>query len=194
MRSRTRPLRSDAGVTFVANERGLPDDPHFEAEGVYVAVLREPRARYLSQYLHLKQYGEAYLRVRCGRKLCCRPLPRASRRSADGLTAQGEHPKWPGELRHMGVLPEEGVPPLAVVLAGGAADFLSSLFASDAAPAQPDARSASQGATGAWRPASETASRRARLRAPLRMACQMAAQRLRTCAPPRRTSRRSTLC
>ena len=48
----------------MANERGLPDEPYFEAGGVYVAMLREPRARYLSQYLHLKQYGEAYLRVR----------------------------------------------------------------------------------------------------------------------------------
>ena len=51
----------------MANERGLPDEPYFEAGGVYVAMLREPRARYLSQYLHLKQYGEAYLRVRSGR-------------------------------------------------------------------------------------------------------------------------------
>jgi hypothetical protein len=31
---------------------------------------------------------------------------------------QGEHKKWPGELRHMGVLPSEGVPSLAVMLAG----------------------------------------------------------------------------
>ena len=56
--------RSNSAVTLVANERGLPDEPYFEAGGVYVAMLREPRARYLSQYLHLKQYGEAYLRVR----------------------------------------------------------------------------------------------------------------------------------
>ena len=57
-------VRSNSAVTFVANERGLPDEPYFEAGGVYVAMLREPRARYLSQYLHMKQYGEAYLRVR----------------------------------------------------------------------------------------------------------------------------------
>ena len=54
-------------LSFVANERGLPDAPFFDAAALYVAVLREPRARYLSQYLHLKLYGEAYLLVRATR-------------------------------------------------------------------------------------------------------------------------------
>jgi hypothetical protein len=69
---------SAAAVSFVANERGLPDEPHFEAEGVYVAVLREPRARYLSQYLHVKEYGEAYLRVRAPRRRLCSACVRAA--------------------------------------------------------------------------------------------------------------------
>lgn len=56
--------RRHSAVSFIANERGLPNEAHFEPGGLYVAVLREPRARYLSQYLHLKLYGEAYLRVR----------------------------------------------------------------------------------------------------------------------------------
>jgi hypothetical protein len=122
--------RSAAAVSFVANERGLPDEPHFEAEGVYVAVLREPRARYLSQYLHVKEYGEAYLRVRAPRRrLCCACVRAAHVHPLSFVRlsvfaprvrtqTQGEHKKWPGELRHMGVLPSEGMPSLAVMLAG----------------------------------------------------------------------------
>ena len=112
--------RSDSAVTFIANERGLPDEPYFEAGGVYVAVLREPRARYLSQYLHLKQYGEAYLRVRaCAVRR--RRLGERGARADSCARRQGEHPKWPGELRHMGITPHEGVPPLATLLAGASA-------------------------------------------------------------------------
>lgn len=49
--------------TFLANERGLPDAPWWDGEALYVTMLREPRERTVSQYLHLKRYGEAYLRV-----------------------------------------------------------------------------------------------------------------------------------
>lgn len=55
-----------APTSFVANERGLADDPVFPAGALHVAVLREPLARTLSQYLHVRAAGEAYLRVRAG--------------------------------------------------------------------------------------------------------------------------------
>ena len=83
-------------------------------------MLREPRARYLSQYLHLKQYGEAYLRVRaCAMRHASAESAHVGKATADArCTRQGEHPKWPGELRHMRITPHEGVPPLATLLAG----------------------------------------------------------------------------
>ena len=109
--------RSNSAVTLVANERGLPDEPYFEAGGVYVAMLREPRARYLSQYLHLKQYGEAYLRVRAVAAVPALFL-RALLTCVGPFWRQGEHPKWPAELRHLGITPHDGVPPLLALLVG----------------------------------------------------------------------------
>ena len=110
--------RSNSAVTLVANERGLPDEPYFEAGGVYVAMLREPRARYLSQYLHLKQYGEAYLRVRAAAAAPIHVTGASAAHMCGFLSRQGEHPKWPAELRHLGITPHDGVPPLLTLLAG----------------------------------------------------------------------------
>lgn len=85
---------SAAPYSFVANERGLPDVPLFDDGALYVTMLREPRARTLSQYQHLKLYAQKHLR--------------------------GEHARWPAELRHMGVSVEEGVPGLADMVEGRA--------------------------------------------------------------------------
>lgn len=58
-----------------------------------MVLLREPRLRYASQYLHLRAAGEAFL--------------------------AGTHPLWPAELRYMRVPPADGVPSFASVLSGG---------------------------------------------------------------------------
>lgn len=57
-------LYRNSPYTFVANERGLADDPWWDGDALYVTVLREPRQRTVSQYLHLKRYADAYLVVR----------------------------------------------------------------------------------------------------------------------------------
>jgi len=103
-----------APFSFVANERGLSDDPVFPAGVLHVAVLREPLARMLSQYLHVRAAGEAYLRVRAW------PGWLAAAPDA-GFVRQGKHPKWPAELRAMGVPPQEGVPSLLAMLQGARA-------------------------------------------------------------------------
>ena len=86
----------------MANERGLADEPLWEAGCLYVALLREPRLRYVSQYLHLRAAAEAYL--------------------------AGTHPLWPAELRYMRAPPSAGVPSFASVLSGGAENRIPSGF------------------------------------------------------------------
>ena len=53
-----------AGTTnfsFLANERGLPDEPMFDHEtALYVTMLRNPAERYLSQYHHMREAAADY--------------------------------------------------------------------------------------------------------------------------------------
>lgn len=75
-------------------------------------MLREPRQRTASQYLHLKRYAEQYLQASRMLHGC------ASHCVFDDILMQGNHSKWPAELRYMRVQPDEGVPSLAQMLRG----------------------------------------------------------------------------
>ena len=58
----TRPRYSP--YTFIANERGMADEPWWDGQAVYATMLRDPRHRTVSQYLHLRRYADAFLQVR----------------------------------------------------------------------------------------------------------------------------------
>ena len=65
----TRPRHSP--YTFIANERGMADEPWWDGQAVYATMLRDPRHRTVSQYLHLRRYADAFLQVRVQTRPAC---------------------------------------------------------------------------------------------------------------------------
>lgn len=110
-----------------------------ERPQLYITVLRDPTARYLSQYLHMADYGRRFLNVRThtAYKKCVHLSPRHLRHVAPATQyvgvsmprvdvvcvcafahSQGTYEKWPAEMRSMGWRPEDGIPSLKDVLTG----------------------------------------------------------------------------